>query len=177
MVTYSPSTKRKDTRKAAITIALCLSLLAAAMQRPAYADPPTSTNVPFLSSLDVVPDAYSTVQRNDNGIRAGVDTGLLESQVYTMWILIWNDAADNPNCDSHEDFCTAGTADCVIDGTGHLIGTDGIGNFSTSLGVRDTSRTSAAATAQPGEIESCLNTSHASPFLYRIHRYRDTNQK
>ena len=49
-------------------------------------------------------------------------------------------AASHAGCDPEADFCTPGTMDCVIYGTGHLVGASGKGNFASSLNVGDTSR-------------------------------------
>ena len=69
-----------------------------------------------------------------------MQTSFLENQVYTMWMLVWNDAANHPDCDPDADFCTPGTMDCVIYGTGHLIGAAGKGKGATHWRMGDTSR-------------------------------------
>lgn len=112
-----------------------------ALSTTVLADPPTTTGMAFIPGFAPVPGAVSTLERNDAAIRATVRTSFLDSRVYTLWILLWNDAANHPGCDPDADACTPGTQDCVIYGTGHLIGASGKGNFATHLGVGDTSRT------------------------------------
>ena len=106
----------------------------------AAADRPTATNLVFLPGFAAVPGSVSTMWRTDRGITAAVQTAYLQNQVYTLWILVWNDAASHAGCDPEADFCTPGTMDCVIYGTGHLVGASGKGNFASSLNVGDTSR-------------------------------------
>lgn len=119
---------------------LAIIAFIALLPMAAIADRPTATNMMFIPGFAPVPDSVSTMQRNDSGISATVHTSFLENRVYTMWVLVWNDAANHPGCDPEENFCTPGTMDCVIYGTGHLVGASGNGNFATSLSVGDTSR-------------------------------------
>ena len=119
---------------------LTVAVVAIFLPLTASADRPTSTNMVFVPGFAPVPGSVSTIQRNAGGFTATAQTSFLQSQVYTMWILVWNDASNHPGCDPEADFCTPGTMDCVIYGTGHLVGASGIGNFATSLSVGDTSR-------------------------------------
>ena len=112
------------------------TVLSTAFSMGSYADKPTHSPVVFIPGGMEVPGAISTIQRNDSGFRVSIETNSLESKVYTMWIFAWHDAATHPNCGGA--ICTF-PADCVMYGTGHLIGAAGKGTFSAHIGVGDTS--------------------------------------
>ncbi len=129
----------------------------------AIADPPSYAPVNFLPAVVPVEGARSSIQRNDAGFRLNIVTNSLQHQIYTVWLLVWNDPANDADCPPANggDFCTPGTMDCVIFGAGHLIGESGNAAFSSHLSVGDTSRVVGGGNCPAGLIDARAAEVHA----------------
>ena len=85
----------------------------------------------------------STLHRNKNGITVNFKTnGLTPGYAYTLWWVIWNSPENCtvPGACSDIDFAIADKVKVdVLFGAGHVVGNDGIGNFSAHLNENDDS--------------------------------------
>lgn len=88
----------------------------------------------------------STLHRNANGITLNFKcTGLMPGHAYTIWWVVWNSpencAAYPEPCDE-PDFENAEAVQVeVLAATGHVVGANGIGNFSAHLKENDSNGT------------------------------------
>ena len=86
----------------------------------------------------------STLHRTNNGITVNYKTtGLTSGYAYTLWIVIWNEPQNcaTPNQCNDGDFVIADQVEVeVLYGGGHVVGNNGVGNFSARLNEGDDSR-------------------------------------
>lgn len=85
----------------------------------------------------------STLHRSNNGITVNYKTtGLTPGYAYTLWIVIWNSPGNcaTPNQCNDGDFGIADQVEVeLLYGGGHVVGNNGIGNFSAHLNEDDVS--------------------------------------
>ncbi len=82
----------------------------------------------------------STLHRNKNGIRANFKAEGLYPGAYTIWWVIWNNPQEcmTPGECIEADFATPGKVGVeVMYAGGHVVGTNGKGNFSAYLNAGD----------------------------------------
>jgi len=102
----------------------------------AFAAPPTASTIPVRDLVNggTVAGASSKIIRTDNGITVSVKT-TVDPGTYTMWVLVWNNPEDcefginNPSANLR---CNPGAGDapsCVFFGTGHVVGENGVLNY------------------------------------------------
>ena len=114
-----------------------LVLVVAGIGSMAFAAPPTVSIVPVndLVNGGTVAGASSKIIRTDKGITVSVNT-TVNPGTYTMWLLVWN----NPeNCHGNPAVpglrCIPGPPpeydppSCVFFGTGHVVGENGVLNY------------------------------------------------
>jgi hypothetical protein len=156
---HSRETERKTHMKASrkIKLVLAVVLLAGVVALPARADSAQRTVSPvtLFMSTTVVPDAWSALVRNDNGVAATLHTsGLAPGIVATLWWVIFNNpAACVGECDLPDLFNPTVQAS-VQYAAGHVIGGDGFAEYGAYLGEGDTSGCAAASLPCNGLIDS-----------------------
>ena len=106
----------------------------------------TSTRASHKSTVDVFNPILgqvtgsSTLHRTNNGITVNYrSTELSPGYAYTLWWVIWNNPEDCgiPGECADTDFGSVEVE--VLYGSGHVVGNNGVGNFSARLNVGDVS--------------------------------------
>jgi hypothetical protein len=96
---------------------------------------------PVVQIWDGTPTGTSTLVRTDSGISASYhSSGLPAGQAVTLWFVVWNNpsaCAPGP-CGAVDLFTNLSAEGDFLFGSGHVIGTSGIGNFGAHLAVGDT---------------------------------------
>ena len=127
-------------KKLSIVITSALVLLAILVGVVAASGPSASSPVRWLSDLSEVPGSSASLVSNPNGATTTFHTSELPEGTYTTWWIIWNnpDACENPNSILGTQ-CTLAdgkindTGFSVVFGTGHVVGSNGVGNFGSHL--------------------------------------------
>lgn len=88
----------------------------------------------------VIPGSSSLLVRNDSGATMTIHTSALAPGAYTAWWAVFNNpgACVGP-CDLPDLLGNPAVQPSLLFGSGHVIGTSGIGNFGSWLGKGDTS--------------------------------------
>lgn len=101
------------------------------------------STVNLLSPIpDVNVTGTSTLHRNKNGLTMNFKANGLKPGAYTMWWVIWNrpEECATPGACIDTDFLNAANVEVeVMYGGGHVVGSNGKGNFSAHLNVGDDS--------------------------------------
>ena len=109
------------------------------------ADEPTSSPVYLISDGSVVPEAISTIERNNAGLSLTMRTyGIQTGTAVTVWWVVFNypDKCKYPNpgvslCTGADLFGTPEVEASLLFGTGHVIGGDEEANFGAHLNAGD----------------------------------------
>jgi len=128
-------------KRLSIVITSTLVLLAMLSGLVAASGPSASSPVRWLSTFMEVPGSSASLVSNENGATATLHTSELPEGTYTTWWLIWNnpDKCENPNPVLVGTQCTLadkGNSEVgysVVYGTGHVVGSNGVGNFGSQL--------------------------------------------
>ncbi|MEN8125994.1 MAG: hypothetical protein ABFR32_12800 [Bacteroidota bacterium] len=104
----------------------------------------SKNTVPAFSPIvGLDPNGTSTLHRNENGITVNFKTdGLTPGYAYTLWWVIWNNPENCtvPGACTDADFANADLVNVeVLFAAGHVVGNNGIGNFSAHLNLNDDS--------------------------------------
>ena len=148
---------RSTLRRGALVLLLAASLAAGVVALPAQAEPAKRTVSPvtLFMSTTVVPDAWSAVVRNDNGIAATLHTsGLAPGSAATMWWVFFNNpSACVGECDMPDLFNPIVQAS-VQYAAGHVIGGEGTADYGAYITEGDTSGCAAPSLPCNGLIDS-----------------------
>jgi hypothetical protein len=141
----------------AFRVLLLAAVSLAVTALPAQADSAQRTVSPvtlFMSPV-VVPDAWSALVRNDNGIAATLHTsGLTPGIATTMWWVIFNNPAACVDECNAPDLAIPAVQASVQYAAGHVIGGDGVADYGAYLGEGDTTGCAAPTLPCNGLIDS-----------------------
>jgi hypothetical protein len=125
---------------------------------PAQAAPAARTVSPvtLFMSTTVVPDAWSALVRNDNGIAATLHTsGLAPGSAATLWWVLFNNpGACVGECDLADLLFNPAVLASVQYAAGHVIGGDGVADYGAYLSEGDTSGCAAPSLPCNGLLDS-----------------------
>lgn len=140
-------------KRSIIVITSALALLVILVGVVVASGPAASSSVRWLSDFSEVPGSSASLVSNPNGATTALQTSDLPAGTYTTWWLIWNnpDACQNPNPILVGTQCTLadkGNSEVgfsVVYGTGHVVGSNGVGNFGSYLKKDDLTKVRSGA--------------------------------
>ena len=152
-------------------LVIAVLVLTAAIAGTASADPPNTADVyaPFGCTIGVDCNVVGTSKlvRSNQGVTMNIRTsGLDPMAAYTVWWVVFNnpDACEGEGPCGPEDLFNPDVNGVVLYAAGHVIGSDGIGNFGGHLAEGDTSGDSPPAPF-PGLEDGLVDASVAEIHL------------
>jgi hypothetical protein len=145
---------RLEAVRSIILLAVAAALLIVGVAQAAPAERSVSPVTLFMTTT-VVPEAWSALVRNDNGVAATVNTsGLAPGSAATLWWVFFNNpAACVGGCDG-PDLANPAVQGSVQFAAGHVIGGAGVANYGTYITEGDTSGCAAPSLPCNGLLDS-----------------------
>lgn len=140
-------------KRSIIVFTSALALMAMLVGVVVASGPSASSAVYRLTDFSEVLGSSASLVSNERGATATLKTSGLPAGTYTTWWLIWNnpDACQNPNPILVGTQCTLADKDnvevgfSVVYGTGHVVGSNGVGNFGSHLDKDDLTKVRSGA--------------------------------